>query len=144
VAAYFAAVPPLNVDGALYCYFPQLYIDIQVAKLDGIDRVAAYLPRALDLRLVRQAGLFTYHPKPNLPLTPAQLSMPLEGPDLVVICIPAETKLLLIETLDIYGTNQVNLFPDLDGLSRHINWQTRVQVEKRDKRDTEGPASGEA
>ena len=25
----------------------------------------------------------------------------------------------------------MNLFPDLDGLSRHVNWGTRVQVEKR-------------
>lgn len=134
VAAYFAAALPFEVDGALYCYFPQAYIDIQVAKLETFDCVAAYRPRALTHRLVRQAGLFTYHPKPNAPLTPAQLSPPLEGPDLVAICIPAETKASLRETLDIYGINEVNLFPDLDGLSRHINWETRVQVEKRDHR----------
>jgi hypothetical protein len=77
VAAYFAATSPLEVDRTLYCYLPQLYIDIQAAKLEGIDRVAAYRPRALALRLVRQAGLFTYHPKPEAPLTPAQLSPPL-------------------------------------------------------------------
>jgi hypothetical protein len=41
------------------------------------------------------------------------------------------------ETLDVYGINQVNLFPDLDGLSRHINWETRVMVEKRDNKDTD-------
>jgi hypothetical protein len=131
VAAYFAAASPLNVDGALYCYFPQVYINVQAAKFDSIDRVAAYRPRALTLRLVRRAGLFTY-PRPNLPLAPALLSAPLEGPDLKAICIPAETKQLLLETLDIYGINQVNLFPDLDGLSRHINWETRVQVERCD------------
>jgi hypothetical protein len=136
VAAYFAAESLLDADGALYCYFPQLYVETQVGKLESIDRVAAYRPRALALRLVRQAGLFTYHPKPNAPLTPAQVSTPFEGPDLRAICIPAETKLLLLETLDIYGINQVNLFPDLDGLSKHLNWKTRVQVEKRDKRGT--------
>lgn len=136
VAAYFAAESLLDLDGALYCYLPQLYVDIQVAKLESIDHVAAYKPRALAPRLVRQAGLFTYHPAPNAPLTPAHLSTPFEGPDLIAIRIPSETKLPLLETLDIYGINQVNLFPELDGLSRHTNWQTRIQVEKRDKRGT--------
>jgi hypothetical protein len=42
-----------------------------------------------------------------------------------------------LRRLDIYGINQVNLFPDLDGLSRHINWETRVMVEKRDNKDTD-------
>src|ERR1035437_1548345 len=76
VAAYFAAASPLNADGALYCYLPQLFIDIQTAKLESMDRVAAYRPRALAVRLVRQAGFFTYHPKPNVPLTPTQLPPP--------------------------------------------------------------------
>jgi hypothetical protein len=132
VAAYFASAPPFDVDGVLYCYFPQLYVDIQVA-IGKLDCVAAYRPRALTLRLVRQDGLFTYHPTSNAPLTQTQLLPPLEGPDLVAICIPSETKASLRETLDIYGINEVNLFPDLDGLSRHVNWETRVQVEKHDK-----------
>src|ERR1017187_664224 len=37
-----------------------------------------------------------------------------------------------LRRFDIYGINQGNLFPDLDGLSRHINWETRVQVERCD------------
>jgi hypothetical protein len=130
VAAYFAAAPPLDVDGVLYCYFPQLYIDIKVAELENIDCVAAYRPRALTLRLVRQAGMFTYHPLASVPLTPGPLSAPLVGEDLVAIRIASEMKTSLRETLDIYGINEVSLFPDLDGLSRHVNWETRRQIER--------------
>ena len=59
---------------------------------------------------------------------------PLNGPDLIGILIAAEFKLSLLETLNIYGINQVNLFPDLDGLSRQVNWETRLQVEKHKAR----------
>jgi hypothetical protein len=130
VAAYFALASPLNADGALYCYLPRLYINIEGTTPEGIDRVAAYRPRALTLRLVRQAGLFTYHPNPEVPLTPAPLSPPLKGSDLVAIRIPSEIKVSMRETLDIYGINEVNLFPGLDGLSRHINWETRAEIDK--------------
>jgi len=53
---------------------------------------------------------------------------------LIGILIAAEFKLSLLETLNIYGINQVNLFPDLDGLSRQVNWETRLQVEKHKAR----------
>jgi hypothetical protein len=131
VAAYFAADSLREVDGMLYCFFPQIYVDTGIATLEAIDRVAAYQPRALSLRIVRQAGVFTYHPQPNAPLTPTEVPAPLNGPDLIGIVVAAEFKQSLLETLNIYGINQVNLFPDLDGLSRQVNWETGVQVEKR-------------
>ena len=58
-------------------------------------------------------------------MTVGELALPLEGSDLVAICIPAATKPALMETLNTYGINVVALFPDLDGLSKHINWGTR-------------------
>jgi hypothetical protein len=95
----------------------------------------------LNPRLVRQAGLFTYHPEPNSPLTPTQLPVHLGGKDgLIATRIPTETKIALREVLDFYGINEITLFPDLDGLSRHINWQTRAQVQRRNVRVTQKPA----
>lgn len=131
VAAYFAADSLHDIDGMLYCFFPQIYVDTRIAALEGIDRVAAYKPRAVSLRIVRQAGIFTYHPQPNTPLTPMEAPKALTGPDLIGIVVAAEFKQSLLETLNVYGINQVNLFPDLDGLSRQVNWETSVQVEKR-------------
>jgi len=132
VAAYFASGPPMDVDGAVYCYLPQQYVRPEVLKFEEADTVLAYVPRALNPRLVRQAGLFTYHPEPNSPLTPKQLPTGLGGnDDLMAVCIPAETKIAVREVLDFYGINEVTLFPDLDGLSRHINWETRAQVQRR-------------
>ena len=131
VAAYFAADSLREVDGMLYCFFPQTYVNSKIATLEAVDRVAAYRPRALSLRIVRQAGIFTYHPQLNAPLAPTEIPAPIAGPDLIGIVVPAEFKQSLLETLDIYGINQVNLFPDLDGLSRQVNWETAVEVERR-------------
>jgi hypothetical protein len=38
------------------------------------------------------------------------------------IIIPAELKLEIIHMLNQYGINYLNLFPDLEGLSRHLTW----------------------
>jgi hypothetical protein len=39
--------------------------------------------------------------------------------------------------LDDYGVNAHGIFPDLDGLSRYINWQTNEIVRKRSLHDNE-------
>jgi hypothetical protein len=38
--------------------------------------------------------------------------------------------------LDEYGVHGYGVFPDLDGLSRYINWQTNEIVRKRQLRDS--------
>ena len=72
VAAYFAVCSRLDVDGMIYCYFPLLYAKEHNTALDPstISVVAAYRARALTPRIVRQRGLFTYHPQPHVPLSP--------------------------------------------------------------------------
>jgi hypothetical protein len=134
VAAYFATASLPNLAGAVYCYLPLMYVDRDVAKLDDVDRVAAYIPRAVAQRIVNQGGVFTVHPDPSVPLQatrPQELSGRM---DLYQIEIPAEAKNRIVKTLDTYGLNEVTLFPDLDGLSRHVNWGTADMVARKKAR----------
>lgn len=123
------------VDGALYCYFPgwHLYPDdlLETQSIKDIDRVLAYSPRHLIQRIVNQGGVFTAHPRPSQPLGEAIVEQAEKyhfDPDtvdhFVKITIAADAKPEMLDVLDRYGISYVSLFPDLDGLSRHVNRHT--------------------
>ena len=57
-------------------------------------------------------------------------------PDLVELAIPAALKSEILIMLDDYGINRVTLFPDLDGLSQHINWETVRMLERSKRKKT--------
>ena len=44
-------------------------------------------------------------------------------PDLIKIEIPFSAKSDICKELNVYGINRVSLFPDLEGLSKQINWE---------------------
>ena len=44
---------------------------------------------------------------------------------LVKVLIPAGLKQDILRMLDAYGVSRVTLFPDLDGLSGYVNWETQ-------------------
>ena len=69
-------------------------------------------------RILRQGGIFTLHNPPNLQL---DQRLP-EGEQLIRIVIDKDAKKSFAESLSHYGVNFVSLFPDLDGVSSHINW----------------------
>jgi hypothetical protein len=134
VATFFAVAERNEADGAVYCYSPDLFIDRKMLPLDKLDRVACFLPRAINERMNRQAGVFTAHPDPATPLAEAELAPPLSGPNLVRVVIPSRLKLEVREILADYGVHLNGVFPDLDGLSRHVNWQTANSLaRKRDR-----------
>src|SRR5262249_39161205 len=111
--------------------FPQRYVDPTVARLDSVDCVVAYSPRALVRRFIQQSSIFTYHPVPDRPLEPEPLPAPLQGENLLRVIIPSAAKVNLLDTLEDYGVTEVTLFPDLEGLSRHVNWQTSRIIRRR-------------
>jgi len=84
----------------------------------GIVRVS---PSAVVPRIGRQGGIFTLH-------NPADQVLdedPAAGNHLHRIVIPKEHKQSFAVALSHYGVNRMSLFPDLDGLSFHINWAFR-------------------
>lgn len=81
------------------------------------------LPRMTDARLNAQHGLFTIHRYSQssgkfVPLEDAANT----SARLIEIVIPAAKRAAFLASLDRNGINQRTLFPDLDGLCRHLNW----------------------
>lgn len=142
IAAYFAVIEHPDRDGAVYCYSPDCYVDRKVLLLDApLDRIAVFMPRALDERMNRQSGVFTVHSGPTQPITVKELEAPLSGPNLARIQIPSEMKSSVREMLADYGIHAHGIFPDLDGLSRHINWQTAEMVLRSKPRASQAAAA---
>lgn len=148
-AAFFASCESPEVDGALYCYFPGWHLNpdsyLRNKGINDNDMVLAYSPRHLIPRIVNQGGVFTAHPRPSQPLGEAIVEQaenfhadPATVDKLVQVIITAEAKSNLLNDLDRYGVSYVSLFPDLDGLSRHINRHTLRNISDKLSRIANG------
>jgi hypothetical protein len=136
IATYFAVNERPACDAAIYCFLPSLFIDCTTLSIEEeLDQVVVYLPRAIDQRVSRQSGVFTVHNDATSEIDVKELGHPLTGTNLVRIEIPQQHKLPILEMLDEYGVHGHGIFPDLDGLSRYINWQTNEIVRKQILRD---------
>jgi hypothetical protein len=81
----------------------------------AIDKTIRYVPRIVTPRLRAQRGVFTVHPKPREEFKP-------EEGGCVHMRIPYEARRQLKNSLFRHGIHEEVLFPDLDGLARHIQW----------------------
>ena len=78
-----------------------------------ITKTIRYIPRLVTSRLRAQSGLFTVHPAPEANFQPAGL---------VRVRIPHDKRKTMKDSLFRHGIHEAVLFPDLDGLARHIEW----------------------
>jgi hypothetical protein len=110
-------------------------VNTQVLKLGSTELCgAALVARSIATRILNQRGCFTVHEPPDQPL-PCREDEHLPGhPDLVEVVVPAALKADVLHMLDDYGINRVTLFPDLDGLSQHLNWETARMAERSNKK----------
>ena len=44
------------------------------------------------------------------------------------IVIPGKSKLEFLKTLNQFGLNHFSIFPDLEGLSKEINWKVQQKI----------------
>ncbi len=146
IAMFFAVEEQPSRDGGLFVYLPELDKDLRGREMSQVDRTVRFTPRPLDKRILNQSASFTFHPKPNVPLKPDLLPS-LLGPyapegtasNLVRLRIPAGAKKWAAAQLDQLGINRRTLFPDLDGLSSFINWQTKQVAGRRPATDPTEP-----
>jgi FRG domain len=129
-ALFFAVDSCSSCNGAVYAHSPHGHIDSQVAKLGSFPYIGQFTPPPFDPRILLQSGVFTYHPEPNVPLSPEPVHdlhglTPDHGLNLVRFVVQADMKPILKRQLDEIGINRKSLFPDLDGLSDYVNWETR-------------------
>lgn len=118
VAAFFAVQNDDDDDAVIYAYYNDQSLKtetIEPFKHEGVSKVK---PNGMAPRVVRQSGIFTIHNPPKLNLKD-NLN---ENDRLEKIIIDSSYRKELRFELSHYGINALSLFPDLDGLSQHINW----------------------
>jgi hypothetical protein len=136
VALFFACSDLPDIDGAIYAHTPRLFVEKEKLELGSIEIAgAALIARSITTRILNQRGCFTVHDPPDVPLECREDEHMKGHPDLVELTIPAALKSEILVMLDNYGINRVTLFPDLDGLSQHINWETMRMLERSKRKN---------
>lgn len=85
----------------------------------GLDKDYKYVPRTLVDRLTNQEALFTVHSEPQQCMEQTLR----EDWKLTRLVVKKEKKTELLYSLFRMGVQHARLFPDLDGLARHLKWQ---------------------
>jgi hypothetical protein len=119
VALFFAIEKNLEDDGAVYIFNdkPKIrYLDGPIVKSINpykMETNSFFMPMHSTSRITAQQGLFLIFSKPYQPYTHSEL---------IKILIPKDCKISVRRSLSLLGINHGVLFPDLDGLSKHLNW----------------------
>mgnify|MGYP001596641294 FL=1 len=114
VAAYFAVEQAHDEDSAIYI-FQDPYTINTTKNPDPlkIEKVMKFIPNHVTKRITVQAGVFTVHPKPIAKFNDSRIKK---------IIIAKESRGDLKKELFKYGIHRASLFPDLEGLTKHICW----------------------
>lgn len=118
VAAFFAVQNEEDCDAIIYAYFNNY--DFKTEEKNPFEQqgIIKIKPNGFAPRIVRQSGIFTIHNPPTLKLE----SSLKEDQILEKVIIDNSYRKELRFELSHYGINELSLFPDLDGLSKHMNW----------------------
>lgn len=111
VALYFAVQSRSNSDGAVYVHDKQSFMREEEISLNALKQVTAFFPSHISPRLSAQSGMFTVHPLDGASFVDANL---------IKVVIPAQEKKKLMDKLLKFGVHHGSMFPDLDGLSKHL------------------------
>ena len=123
-----------DLDGAVYALrAPKRISDEKIDNVSPfkIEKVYKFIPVNITQRLVIQEGLFTIHPELE---TPLQNTLR-EDWKIEKLIIPASLKKRLRYILYRQGIHRSSLFPDLDGLARHLEWQHSVSPSASSEED---------
>jgi hypothetical protein len=122
IAAFFAVEEEHDCDSVMYKY---KYRSRNVANLEENDpftitEVKVIEPFASSERVLRQKGKFTIHPDPK-----TEFTKPGGGETLERLIIKKGYKSRLRTELRTYGITQFEIYGDIDGLSRYMNWRSK-------------------
>jgi hypothetical protein len=114
VALFFSCCENESKNGVVYISLVDKFVDDEKVKPFLIrSEILFYQPITSIERLANQYGYFSVHKNP---------SRPFEDENLIKIIIPKKMKTELTDMLNQYGINFLSLFPDLEGLSKHLSW----------------------
>lgn len=133
VACFFACDDIKNLDGVVYAYEPpDHYLDerFSLDDIKELNGVFGYHPKSISSRILNQKGLFTVHCDARNEIVVKESRLMNEEPNLIEFIIPAALKKDINLLLSDYGVDTAFIFPDLDGLSSHINKNTQSIANK--------------
>jgi hypothetical protein len=117
-ATFFAVSEHINNHAIVFAHKPaKQVLPENIHPMDYLG-LALFKPMGVVPRIIRQGGLFTVHGKPDLSME----NLVESSDDLEKIVIDQTYRDDLVFELSYYGVNRATLFPDLDGLSAHVNW----------------------
>jgi hypothetical protein len=119
-AAFFAVEEKADSDAIVFAYRCTNVIAPEKIGPFEVKGVVKFKPMGVAPRIIRQGGIFTIHGDPERPLEKVML----KTDELERIVVAASYRRDLVYELSHYGVNRATLFPDLDGLSAHVNWMT--------------------
>lgn len=119
IALFFACIENFDTDGAVYVCRIKKYFDISKSGPFEIEKDSIHFiqPTASSLRLMNQLGYFSIHQDPSAALTDLSGFGILEK-----IIIPKDIKKEIGFILNHFGINNLMIYPDLEGLSKHLIW----------------------
>lgn len=120
-AVFFACHDNQNSDGAVWIVSPKSYsVESEESPFETKENgIVAYQPSGTSPRIANQFGYFTIHNPPTLELTRESFE---ENKLIERIVIPKELKKEIMFILNQYGVNYLTIYPDLEGLSKHLTW----------------------
>jgi hypothetical protein len=119
VAIYFAVRDEFRKhekkeDSIVYIYTPTEKVDLdKTYDPFGIKSVKRYIPKYWSPRIIAQSGIFTVHHKPLDEFKSTNVES---------ITIKHDLRKEIKGIVNKFGINEGSLFPDLDGISKHITW----------------------
>lgn len=125
VALWFACLRP-GADGATYVYLlvggTKDFVDTESSPFEG-SLTKILRPNLNNPRIVAQAGWFTVH-KYSLD---AKRFVSIENEasfadGLMTIRVPNERHGEYVQSLHVLGVNYQTVFPDFEGICKHVNW----------------------
>jgi hypothetical protein len=120
IGLFFAVSDNLEKDGALYVLNGIIERIPSLERFDPYDikkPFIIYQPLSTINRLDNQFGYFTIQQDINIPL-----EYLIDKRNLLKIKIKKEIKMEILFMLNQYGINNLTVYPDLEGLSKHLNW----------------------
>ena len=120
IALFFACFENYDLDGALFILKSRSNtVNEEEEKnpfsLEG--EIQIYQPSTSTNRIANQLGYFTIHKYPNVAMTKKNYI-----PFLEKYIIPSEMKEEIIFMLNQFGVNFLSIYPDLEGLAKHLSW----------------------
>jgi hypothetical protein len=117
VALFFACLDSLDTDGVVYAYKSEYSVIIENVGPFQYSSLGMVHPFTSTPRIGNQLSHFTIHAEISVPMDPDNCNG-----QLVAIAIPKNLKREFQLFLNHYGINYLTIFPDLEGLSKHLSW----------------------